>query len=275
MVNQAVAIDAEYWIKNHSKNKEAIAAAFSKAAHTYDRSAEFQRQVADHLMSYLPIKLDGVRVLDIGCGTGYCSEQLLNRGATVVAFDLAHAMLVKAKERCGDYNISYVQGDAEDLPFDVNEFDVVISSLALQWCQDLSVPLAEMKRVTENKGKVIFSTLLDGSLFELKKAWSKVDIYQHVNEFITLSAVNLALAQSENHSYQLDCIPVEMMYSSATALMKDLKGIGATHLPSGRQSGLLSKQKLLAVEEAYQMFKNEFNRLPATYQVGYGVIRND
>ncbi len=273
MVNQAVAIETSNWTPN--QEKKAIQAAFSKAANTYDRFAEFQRQVADTLLSYLPQDLSGLRIVDVGCGTGYCSEQLLKRGATVVAFDLSQSMLDKAKERCGELNISYVQGDAEHLPFNDNTFDIVISSLALQWCQDLSVPLREMNRITHNKSKAIFSTLLDGSLFELKKAWSKVDLYQHVNDFITPSMVNLALAQSECNKFTLDCTPVEMTYSSALALMKDLKGIGATHLPNGRHSGLLSKEKLLAVEEAYQIFKNEFNKLPATYQVGFGVISND
>jgi len=273
MLNQVVVTPKN--TEREVQEKKAIQAAFTKAAHTYDRSAEFQRKVADHLLSYLPQNLSGLRILDVGCGTGYCTEQLLQRGATVVAFDLSSAMLDKAKERCGEHNVSYVQGDAEHLPFQNSEFDAVISSLALQWCQDLSVPLREMNRVNHNKSKVIFSTLLDGSLFELKKAWSKVDSYQHVNDFITASMVNLALAQSESRNFQLDCCPVEMTYSSALALMKDLKGIGATHLPNGRHSGLLSKGKLLAVEEAYQIFRNKMNTLPATYQVGFGVISND
>ncbi|MCE7565316.1 malonyl-ACP O-methyltransferase BioC [Aliivibrio fischeri] len=273
MVNPAVAIDM--FNSTSNKEKQAIQAAFSKAAHTYDRSAEFQRQVADTLLSYLPTDLTGLRILDVGCGTGYCCEALLKRGARVVAFDLSSVMLEKAKERCGDDNITYIQGDAENLPFMDDEFDGVVSSLALQWCQDLSVPLREMKRISHNKSKVIFSTLLDGSLFELKKAWSKVDLYQHVNDFITPSMVKIALAQSECNNFTLHCTSVEMTYSSALALMKDLKGIGATHLPNGRSSGLLSKEKLLAVEEAYQIFRSELNHLPATYQVGYGVISND
>ncbi len=171
MVNPAVAIDM--FNSTSNKEKQAIQAAFSKAAHTYDRSAEFQRQVADTLLSYLPTDLTGLRILDVGCGTGYCCEALLKRGARVVALDLSPIMLEKAKERCGDHNITYIQGDAEDLPFMDDEFDGVVSSLALQWCQDLSVPLREMRRISHNKSKVIFSTLLDGSLFELKKSMVK------------------------------------------------------------------------------------------------------
>lgn len=199
------------------------------------------------------------------------SQLLLERGASVVCADLSQGMLDKARERCGDHNVRYVVADAESLPFEDASFDYVFSSLALQWCVDLSYPLREIRRILAANGKGCFSTLVDGSLCELRYSWAKIDTYQHVNNFITLNQVKIALAQSRCHNHHLDSTTITVWYDSAFSVMRDLKGIGANHV-SGRSHGLTSRRTLLQVERAYQAFKNDQGLLPATYQVCFGVI---
>ncbi|OBT15990.1 malonyl-[acyl-carrier protein] O-methyltransferase BioC [Vibrio sp. UCD-FRSSP16_10] len=251
-------------------HKLAIADAFGRAAGHYDKHAQFQRDVVDTLLSDLPLCLSGYRILDVGCGTGYFTEQLILRGASVVALDLSEKMLDQARLRCAD-KATYCIGDAESLPFADEEFDVAVSSLALQWCVDLSVPLSELLRVIKPTGSALFSTLVDGSLFELRKAWSAVDQYQHVKQFIEQNQVNIALAQAGSQSYHLDYKLMTYWYDSAFDLMKDLKGIGATQI-GGRSQGLTKKSTLLKVEQAYQDLFQHHLRLPATYRVCLGRI---
>lgn len=255
-----------------SQDKSAIAEAFGKAATTYDKHAEFQRDVGHRLLDKLPRDLSGLKVLDLGCGTGYFSEQMVMRGAEVVCADLSAGMLGRAEQRCGTSVSLYQQADAEQLPFEDGCFDIVFSSLALQWCDDLSSPLKEIKRVVAVGGRVIFSTLLDGSLFELEKSWSKIDAHQHVNHFITINQVKIALAQSSCTAHQLDLPTITVWYDTAFELMRDLKGIGANHV-SGRSQGLTSRRMLQLVEREYREFKNHQGFLPATYQVCLGVIQ--
>ncbi|WP_114766257.1 malonyl-ACP O-methyltransferase BioC [Vibrio rhodolitus] len=253
-------------------NKQAIADSFGKAAASYDKHAAFQREVGSRLLDLLPQDLSGKQVLDLGCGTGFFSQQLLARGAQVICCDLSSEMLQQAQARCGHQGMQYQQGDAESLPFAAHQFDYVFSSLALQWCDDLSVPLAEMRRVTRRGGSVVFSTLLDGSLNELKQAWAKVDSYQHVNDFITANQVKIALAQAQCKNHHLDLPTIIAWYSSAFSLMRDLKGIGANHV-QGRSHGLTSRQSLKRLEHEYQNFQNNQQGLvPATYQVCLGKI---
>ncbi|MCL4157044.1 UNVERIFIED_CONTAM: hypothetical protein GTU68_014090 [Idotea baltica] len=254
------------------QDKSAIAEAFGKAATTYDKHAEFQRDVGHRLLDKLPRDLSGLKVLDLGCGTGYFSKQMIKRGAEVVCADLSVGMLERAEQRCGASVSLYQQADAEQLPFEDGCFDIVFSSLALQWCDDLSSPLQEMKRVVAVGGRVIFSTLLDGSLFELEKSWSKIDAHQHVNHFITINQVKVALAQSSCTAHQLDLPTITVWYDTAFELMRDLKGIGANHV-SGRSQGLTSRRMLQLVEREYREFKNHQGFLPATYQVCLGVIQ--
>ncbi len=77
-----------------------------------------------------------------------------------------------------DHNVRYVVADAESLPFEDASFDYVFSSLALQWCIDLSYPLREIRRILTANGKGCFSTLVDGSLRELRDSWAKLT---HIN----------------------------------------------------------------------------------------------
>ncbi|NVD06364.1 malonyl-ACP O-methyltransferase BioC [Vibrio sp. JPW-9-11-11] len=254
-----------------NSDKQPIADAFGRAARTYDNHAAFQREVGERLLSKMPQDLSGKVVLDLGCGTGYFSEALLLRGAEVISFDLSSEMLSVAKERCGDNAVCYVQGDAEALPLRNDSVDYVFSSLALQWCADFSNPLKEVRRVVKEGGEAYVSTLLDGSLYELKQAWRKIDAYQHVNQFTSLNQIKIALAQSECDTHQLDLPAITVWYASAFALMRDLKGIGATHV-NGRSQGLTSRRVLLGVEREYQTYRNHQGLLPATYQVCLGVI---
>ncbi len=252
-------------------DKRAISNAFGKAAATYDEHAAFQRDIGHRLLRQLPEDLTGFKVLDLGCGTGYFSERLKCSGAEVVCADLSPAMLEHARQRCGDKAMTYVHADAENLPFAESEFDIVFSSLALQWCDDLSVPIREIRRVLKPSGKAYFSTLVEGTLEELKQSWRKIDSHQHVNEFITFNQVKIALAQAQSTKHHLNLAEVTVWYESAFSLMRDLKGIGANHIKT-RTQGLTSRRALIQVEQAYEQFRSQQGSLPATYQVCLGVI---
>ncbi|MGC9402676.1 malonyl-ACP O-methyltransferase BioC [Vibrio genomosp. F10] len=272
MLNTLSAQNQNEWLLGSVPDKSDIAAAFSKAAASYDKHAVFQRDVGNQLLERMPLDLSGKVVVDLGCGTGYFSKKLLSRGAYVICVDLSASMLEQARLRCGDKSIQYCVADAESLPLNQNRVDYVFSSLALQWCQDLSVPLKEINRVLKPKGEAFFSTLLDGSLQELKMSWEKVDKNQHINTFISPNQVKIALAQSQFNNLQLDFDEITIWYDSAFSVMRDLKGIGANHV-NGRSRGLTSRKALIQVEHEYQVFKNHLNQLPVTYQVCLGAIQ--
>ncbi|PKF79462.1 malonyl-[acyl-carrier protein] O-methyltransferase BioC [Vibrio sp. vnigr-6D03] len=265
MIEQAV------FISHSQADKKAISESFSRAASTYDQHAEFQRQVGQHILERMPSDLTGTKVLDLGCGTGYFAKLLALRGAKVIAADLSDAMLRATASRCEQLDVMCELVDADALPFSDASFDFVFSSLALQWCEDLSLPLREIRRVLNRGGRAYFSTLLDGSLLELKNAWSKVDAYQHVNEFLTSKQVKLALAQAGCSTHKIDSFPITLRYRSALELMKDLKGIGASHV-DGRAVGLVTKSKLIRVDKAYRQLHAPQGLIPATYQVCLGEI---
>ena len=79
-------------------NKQAIAAAFGRAAALYEQHADLQRQSADVLLAMLPQR-KYTHVLDAGCGPGWMSRHWRERHAQVTALDLSPPMLVQARQK--------------------------------------------------------------------------------------------------------------------------------------------------------------------------------
>jgi ubiquinone/menaquinone biosynthesis C-methylase UbiE len=98
------------------------------------------------------------RVLDIATGPGYIAEAFAKRAREVVGMDLTEAMLAIARERTTEHgvgNISFRMGDAQNLPFEENQFDVVVCRLALHHVQQPFQVLSEMSRVCRRDGTVL------------------------------------------------------------------------------------------------------------------------
>ena len=247
-------------------DKRAVAAAFGRAAQTYDDFAALQRQSAQLLAEHCGAQ--GINtVLDAGCGTGAGSLDWRARGCDVTAFDLSPAMLARARERGAAHR--YVQGDIEALPFADGSFDLVWSNLAVQWCQSLSDALAGMLRVARPGGRVAFSTLAHGSLGELHQAWAAVDDRPHANRFASADAVHAAAPDARMTLRQH---PVTLLFGDALSAMQSLKGIGATHLHAGRANRTLTRRELRRLEDAWP---RQDGRFPLTYQLISGVIERD
>lgn len=255
-----------------SIDKTAIASSFGHAAKSYDSAAHFQRWVGDTLLS----KAESVQykcALDLGTGTGYFLKGLAEQFGVehLFAFDLSEGMVRHAAELYSG-QASFGVGDAECLPFKGESFDLIFSSLAIQWCFDLPKLFAEIRRVLKPGGRFVFSTLLDGSLHELKRAWSIADNAQHVNEFFTLEDYNAVLKQCGYKLHFLDQQPKVLEYKGALALTRELKDLGAHNMTAQRQKGLTGKTRLKSFIDGYEQFRMANGLLPATYEIGFASI---
>lgn len=97
-------------------------------------------------------------VLDVGCGRGAMSELLALRGATVAGLDKSHEALPSATRNVnrngGHSSCTFVCGDAENLPFADDSFDLVFSRSSLQY-MDRAVALHEYRRVLRPGGSLV------------------------------------------------------------------------------------------------------------------------
>ena len=169
-------------------------------------------------------------------------------------------------------NTSWLVGDAESLPLKAGSVDLIFSSLSIQWCGNLSTLFNEVERVLSDDGIFVFSSLVDGSLSELKSAWSQVDSMQHVNAFAFLSDYQSAISTTCLNVERLDIQEKVLSYQKVKELTRELKTLGAHNMTSHRATHLTGKQKIQEFLAAYESFRLNDGTLPASYQVLFGVL---
>jgi len=249
-------------------SKIRVAESFAKAAGSYDRYAHFQRDVADRLLS--GIQGEGVkRILDVGSGTGYCASKLLNQchDANITSLDIAQPMLGHASKAGTMQRESWVCGDGEELPFIDESFDLVVSSLAMQWCPDPEEFCNEIFRVLEPGGRAFISTLAEHTLTELRKSWSAIDSYAHVNDFLPCQDIEKVINAVPFSRVELNNIQENHFYDSFNELCRELKGIGAHNLNSGQAEGLTGKNKIRQVKSDFESNAVEGKGIPVTWDL--------
>lgn len=247
-------------------DKQAVAAAFGRAAHRYNQHADLQRQCGEHLMSQARPG-HALQVLDAGCGTGWFSQRWRAAGHQVTALDLSEKMLQQAaNNHVADH---YQSGDIEALPFADACFDRSWSNLAVQWCSDLSQALYELQRVTKPGGQVLFSTLAAGSLAEVQQAWQVLGRAAPINPFASLDRIEQAAA---GRALTLTPYAVTLAFPDVLSLLRSLKGIGATHLHQGRDERPLSRGQLQQLE---QVWPRDVRGYLLSYQLVSGVIERE
>jgi SAM-dependent methyltransferase len=114
----------------------------------------------------------GMRVLDVGAGTGNAAIPAAERGATVVASDLTPELLAQGRQRAAAVGVEldWVEADAERLPFDDDSFDVVISSIGAMFAPHHRPVADELVRVCRPGGTIgLLSWTPEGMIGELFK----------------------------------------------------------------------------------------------------------
>jgi demethylmenaquinone methyltransferase / 2-methoxy-6-polyprenyl-1,4-benzoquinol methylase len=102
----------------------------------------------------------GERALDLCCGTGDLTLALAQAGADAVGLDFSERMLEAARAKCitqkpGAGAPRFVQGDAQQVPFADNSFDVVTIGYGLRNLTDWRIGLREMQRVAKPGGRLL------------------------------------------------------------------------------------------------------------------------
>lgn len=157
-----------------SAGRERIARAFA-GARDYDRHARVQREVAQALAARIAA-LDlppRPRVLEIGCGTGFLTQALLDSGlqGEWLVTDIAPDMVARCRRRVGEApGLRFAVLDGEKDRPGGGPFDLICSSLALQWFEDAPAALARMAQWLVPGGHAIVTTLGPGSFAEWRAA---------------------------------------------------------------------------------------------------------
>ena len=261
-------------------DKRQLKRSFEHAAESYDAAAVLQHEVCNRMLGRLEyIRVRPGSILDAGSGTGNALMPLMSRypGMSLIALDIAVAMLERGRRRMRWWQslpglrppLYCVCGDLERLPLASDSVGLVWSNLALQWVNDLPRTLAEMHRVLEPGGLLMFSTFGPDTLKELRRAYEGTDGRTHVNRFADLHDIGDMLVHGGYADPVMDAEPVTLTYEDVRGLMRDLKSIGAHNVTQGRPVALSGKSLLAKVERNYEAFRRD-GKLPATFEVVYG-----
>jgi len=237
-------------------NKDIIKKNFSKSAGTYDQYADLQRQMMGKVFSLLDKEYPAM--LDLGCGTGALVGMLADKypASRIVGIDFAPGMIECAKSIVSSPNVSFAVEDAEKLSFNPAEFDLVVSSAALQW-MEYKTGIKEAARVLKPGGKFVFATFGPKTLQELRKTGLSVNDFPAPNELEEIIGKYF-----KNINLQTEVVMHK--YSSIFDLFKYLKAIGARYHASSLDKGLLTRKKLLS------LLPFSGSSIEVSYEIVYG-----
>lgn len=134
---------------------------------------------------------DGMRVLELGCGTGDMWKNkgdIIKKCSELILTDFSEGMLKTAQVNVGRHvNVIYQVVDIQAIPFQENYFDIVIANMMLYHVPDLNKGLTEVKRVLKQDGKFYCATYGEHGIIEyLSGLLSRYGVEDNINKNFTL-----------------------------------------------------------------------------------------
>lgn len=164
---------------------------FDREAQEYDQWYEstmgrFVDEVESKLAFSMLKPQKGMKVLDVGCGTGNFSIKLSKMGCDVVGVDLSREMLKIAKEKREKekLDISFYMMDVYDLDFPDNAFDAVFSMATFEFIKEPERAYAEMYRVVKPGGRILIGTINKNSSWGrlyLSREFQENSVFQYAD----------------------------------------------------------------------------------------------
>lgn len=252
-------------------NKQKITHSFDHAD-SYEHSAKIQKIVIKQLVAFLKTiefnKDKPLSILEIGCGTGLLTQYLLELfpKAKFMITDISSNMVQRVQQKFGkDYpEIQFKVMDGEALELN-QSFDLICSSLAFQWFEDLEGSLQHITEYLNPNGVLLCSTLAKESFSEWRAIYDQYKYscpFQVYPEVTTLNTYWPSLTgggfwQTESIIDSVD---------NGVDFIKGLRNIGA-HIPMTLHQPLSAGQFRKVIDQ----FNNEYGY--TTYQVAFGYFK--
>ncbi len=243
---------------------------FGAAAHGYDRHAGVQREVASRLAARIA-RLDlpaRPRILEIGCGTGLLTRMLGAHfsEADWTITDVSPAMLAQARRHLRLGGVSRYQvmdGEAPRLEGGSGRFDLICSSMALQWFEDPARGLARLTALLAPAGHLAVALPVDGTFAEWRQAHEAVGLCPRLIPFPRPECLRMAC---EGRPMRIEVEHLVDECGGALAFLRGLKGVGAT---ASREDSL--PLSLAALRRVCAEFDRAGGR--CSYRIAYGLWR--
>ncbi|MBB1336826.1 methyltransferase domain-containing protein [Pseudoalteromonas sp. SR44-2] len=242
---------------NRELNKElkkSTKSKFSKAAASYNTHANVQKQAASDLFSLIkPGSNKNKLCVDLGAGPLVNTLTLQSVFESVVAMDLSLNML-----QSSDLTTPKICADMDNLPLQANSVDIIYSNFAVQWSANFSALMQSLYNILKPDGQAYISTVVKGSLNEIKTAFAALDSNSHINTFNSELLINQSV---QNAGFIINSAKKRIYTDEYTTPLKaiaSIKAIGATtQNHTNTRQGLLTKSALQKVCSAYPLINNK------------------
>lgn len=208
-----------------------LKALFEQQAPRYDQHAVLEREVADRLLERVEFqKREPARIMDLGCGSGYCASTLKRRyrKAEVVGVDFALPMCqLVARKSSFMRPLRVVCANVSSLPFSSASVDLLVANLSLQWTADLPAMFNGLRRILKPGGLLLFSIPGTDSLKELKMACQAAGYEDSVREFMDMHDLGDALMAAGFREPVMAAEIITLAYRDQSALLEEVLAVGA------------------------------------------------
>jgi demethylmenaquinone methyltransferase / 2-methoxy-6-polyprenyl-1,4-benzoquinol methylase len=198
---------------------------FATVAPHYDRINDLQSFWMHRLWKRRLLRLTevkaGDKALDVCCGTGDIARAIARSGADATGLDFSKAMLKVAAERnlkSHIANLRFIAGDAQQLPFDDNSFDIVTIGYGLRNLSSCERGLEEMYRVARPGGRLL---VLDFAKPD-NVLWRKL-YFSYLKYFVPMFG-KLFCGDAATHAYIYESLLAYPAQHGVARKMKDLGG---------------------------------------------------
>ena len=249
----------------------------NRAAKGFEGFNYLKSEVTERLLDRLDdIKKKFPQALDLGCHAGELGRQLQGRGgvSSLVQTDISYEMSRMPDQETGRRMV--LVADEELLPFAENSFDLVLSSLALHWINDLPGTLAQIHRILKPDGLFLAAMLGGETLKELRHVLGEAEIDQEggltprVSPFADGRDAGNLLQRAGFAMPVMDMETLTVSYGDPFKLLTDLRGMGEGNALYERRKSFSRRQTIADAAKRYvDYYADDDGRLPATFDILY------
>jgi len=207
--------------------KKKVQDSFDKGSLHYDENSCIQREISKNLLDFFFDELkennEKFSLLDLGCGTGFCSK-IISENVSLTCIhllDISHEMIKKSKVRFENQNVFFFKNDF-DFFDNFENYNLIVSNMSLHWSKDFLKLIKTILSSIKKNSILLLSFPNSKSFNNLKSRHKKI-----INDFPNEKTMKELLNNTKFY-FKMKRIIHEQEYRNIIIFFKSLKKIGAS-----------------------------------------------
>ena len=206
--------------------KKKVKDSFDQGADCYDKHSSIQKEISKNLLDLFFNELkenkEGFSLLELGCGTGFCSKKISeNLSLTRIhLLDISNKMIKQSKIRFKNQNVFFFKDDF-DFFDNFENYNLIVSNMSLHWSKDFLKLIKKILNSIKKNSILLLSFPNSGSFNNLKTKYHKL-----INDFPNEKKME-ELLNDKKFYFSIKRMIHELEYRNIILFFQSLKKIGA------------------------------------------------